>query len=81
MAKRRGRPKVEDPRTITLGIRVTPEEQKIIDDICERTGKSRHDLLIDGIISGTTNQIINNNVGVQLEISNDKNEINIKIKK
>lgn len=79
MAKRRGRPKSEEPRAATVGIRVTPEELDFINSICEQTGKTRHDILMNGVFNSTNDYIENNNMGISLEISNSSEEINIKI--
>lgn len=42
-----GRPKSDNPKTITVGIRLTPEEVNKLDFVCTKMKKSRRDFVVE----------------------------------
>lgn len=47
--KNRGRPTTDNPKSLRVDVRLTPEELKMLDEYCQRKGVSRPQGLRDGI--------------------------------
>ena len=47
--KHRGRPTTDNPKTMRVDVRLTEEEQKMLDQYCQQAGVSRPQGLRDGI--------------------------------
>jgi len=47
--KRRGRPIAENPKSVRIDVRLTPEELQMLDKYCNKNGVSRPQGLRDGI--------------------------------
>ena len=45
-AKKMGRPKIDNPRSTSIGIRMTPDEKSRLDYVCEHKGVSQREFLI-----------------------------------
>lgn len=80
-ANKRGRPPLDEPRTLTIGIRITPTEKKLLKEACSITGMTPHDILFNNIEATTKEDITNRNLGINVQMSNNTDEIILKIKK
>jgi predicted DNA-binding protein len=49
MSPRTGRPKIENPRKNNTRIRMTDDEVKMLEFCAKKTGKTKTDIVIDGI--------------------------------
>ncbi|MDR2931963.1 MAG: hypothetical protein LBV27_02535 [Oscillospiraceae bacterium] len=47
--KKRGRPAIENPKTVRVDVRLTKEELQKLDEYCGKSGVSRPQGLRDGI--------------------------------
>lgn len=47
--KKMGRPPSENPKSVSIHVRLTAEEVKLLDEYCEKSGISRPQGLRDGI--------------------------------
>lgn len=47
--KRRGRPATDNPKSLRVDVRLTPEELELLDGYCQKRGVSRPQGLRDGI--------------------------------
>lgn len=47
--RKRGRPRKENPGIKQVNLRLTRDEQEMLDFICYKTGKSRTDILKEGL--------------------------------
>ena len=77
----RGRPLSDEPRTLTIGIRITPNEKKMLKEACSITGMTPHDILFSNIKATTKEDITNKNLGISIDTTNNTDEIILKIKK
>ena len=50
MAKR-GRPKKENPRNVKYTVRLDSSEDRLLNEVCCRTGKNRTDIIRDSLLN------------------------------
>lgn len=49
MSSRTGRPKLENPNTLRLTIRINPELSKALDEYCQQWGKTKGEVVREGL--------------------------------
>ena len=49
MSPRTGRPKIENPKSEQIKIRATKEDKALLEECCERLGKTQYDVVMTGI--------------------------------
>ena len=49
MCAKMGRPKIDNPKNERIMIRATKEDKQLLEDCCEKTGMTQHDVVMKGI--------------------------------
>lgn len=49
VSPRTGRPKIENPKSEQIKIRATKSDKALLDECCEKTGKTQYEVIMEGI--------------------------------